>query len=287
MLLEYSYEMDLSLENSMLTPKSSSSRSETSHTSTDMGLPALRTSVHSSALFDAFRIAKGSCRIPFRFADLPGEIRNQIYRCVLVQSTQPVRLVNNYGPGPRLNDLAIIFTNRLIYSEAMPIFLSHNTFSIKGRRTEHTWLRRMRPEGRSELRNLTLEVSVVGRNHDFSLYNALSLCPQLHLTLKVRPSRLARASLENKGSLRNMHGFATVTSDALPKETDRCPNHEGVILADWEITQRRDLIQRCESLLKQFQAPCIGKCRVHQGRVGTHTQATIHVSFGRVCYECC
>ena len=247
--------MKLSLENSMLTLKLSLSRSET--------------------------------RIPFRFADLPGEIRNQIYRWVLVQSTQPVKLVKNHGPGPRLKDLAIIFTNRLIYLEAMPIFLSHNTFFIKGRRTEHTWLRRMRPEGRSELRNLTLEVGVVGRNHDFSVYNALSLCPRVNLTLKVRPWRLAEASLENKGSLRNMHGFAKVTSDALPKETDRCPIHLGMILADWEVTQRRNVIQDCESLLEQFQAPCSGKCRVHHGREGTHTEATIHVSFGRVCYLCC
>lgn len=141
---------------------------------------------------------------PFRFADLPGEIRNQIYRCVLVQQNQPVKFGKFQG-GPTLKDLAIMFTNRRIYSEAMPIFLSDNTFSITGTRTEQTWLRRMRPEGRSELRNVTLVVSEQGHNHDFNLYNALSLCPKVHLTLMVRPSRLVEASGE--GSLRMMHGY--------------------------------------------------------------------------------
>lgn len=141
---------------------------------------------------------------PFRFADLPAEIRNQIYRCILVQRKQPVKFAKYQG-GPNLKDLAIVFTNRRIYSEAMPIFLSDNTFSITGKRTELTWLRRMRPEGRSELRNVTLVVSEHGYKHDFNLHNALSLCPKVHLTLKVRPCRLVEASVE--GSLRGMHGY--------------------------------------------------------------------------------
>lgn len=148
--------------------------------------------------------------------------------------------------------------------------------------------------GRSELRNLTLVVDAYGRNHEFSFYNALSLCPQVHLTLIVRPTDLAEAALEKKGSLRNMHGFAAVTSDALPEETDLCPHHrrQGVA-AGSEATQRRDRMRRFELLLRQFGAPCAGGCgRVHKGREGTHTQATIHVSFeGAVsnlgCYYCC
>ncbi|KAF6235769.1 hypothetical protein HO173_005964 [Letharia columbiana] len=216
----------------------------------------------------------------FRFTDLPAEIRNQIYRCVLIRHRQPVRLSRLHG-GPTLDDLAVVFTNRLIYSEAMPVFLSGNAFAITGQRKEHTWLRRMRPEGRSELRNLTLVVDPAGSNHDFSLYNALSLCPRVHLTLIVGPTRLAEAALEKKGSLRNMHGFAAVTSDALPEETDLCPHHrrQGVA-AGSEATQRRDRMGRFELLLRQFGAPCVGGCgRVHKGREGTHTQATIHVSF--------
>lgn len=224
--------------------------------------------------------------IPFRFADLPGEIRNQIYRCILIHHTQPVKLAKSWGC-PTLNDLAIIFTNRLIYSEAMPIFLSNNTFSITGRRKELTWLRRMRPEGRSEVRNIIFKVSEQGYNQDFSVYNALSLCPQVHLTLKVRPSRLDEASLENNGSLRNMHGFARVTSDTLPKEEDLCSFHQRMGVAESELMRRRVRTRRYELLLQQFQAPCIGKCRVHKGREGTHTQATIHISFDQTCYYCC
>ncbi|CAF9910410.1 MAG: hypothetical protein ALECFALPRED_006590 [Alectoria fallacina] len=221
---------------------------------------------------------------PFHFANLPAEIRNQVYRCILIQRTQPVKIVKSQR-GPTINDLAIIFINRLIYSEAMPIFLCGNAFSITGRRKEHTWLRRMRPEGRSELRNITLEVSEYGCKHDFSVYNALSMCPRVHLTLKVRPSRLAEAALE--GDLRNMHGFAGVTSDALPKEANLCSIHQRTGLAGWEVTLKRDRRRHFELLLQQFQAPCVGKCRVHKGREGTHTQATIHISFDEACYYCC
>ena len=154
----------------------------------------------------------GGLTAPFRFADLPAETRNQIYRCILIRRKQPVKFAKYQG-GPTLKDLAIVFTNRRTYSEAMPIFLSDNTFSIIGTRTEHAWLRRMRPEGRSELRNVTLVVSEQGCNHDFNLYNVLSLCPKVYLTLKVRPCRLVEASVE--GSLRMMHGyvhFGTFTS---------------------------------------------------------------------------
>lgn len=223
---------------------------------------------------------------PFRFVDLPAEIRNQIYRYILIYHTQPVQIDKFYG-GPTLNDLAIIFTNRLIYSEAMPIFLSDNTFAITGQRRDHTWLRRMRPEGRNELRNITFKVKRYGCKHDFSLYNVLSLCPRVHLTLEVRPSRLVEASQENNGSLRNMHGFVAVTSNALPKETDLCLYHQGTNRADLEVTQKRDLMRRYQLLLQQFQAPCVGKCRAHKGREGTHTQATIHISNDQTCFYCC
>ena len=218
---------------------------------------------------------------PFRFVDLPAEIRNKIYRYLLVQSPQPVRLTK-----PRLSPVykAVIHTNRLMYSEAMPIFLSKNAFVISGTRTEHTWLRRMRPEGRSELRNITLEIGSSTYNHDCSVFNALSLCPNVHLTLKVHPGRLSRASLE--GSLRNMHGFAAVTSDALPKETDLCARHQRDGAAGWEVMLKQDHVQRFEDILQQFRAPCVGKCRVHKGREGAHTQATIHVSFRQPCYYC-
>lgn len=141
---------------------------------------------------------------PFRFTDLAPEIRIQIYRCILVQHNQPVKVSKDQG-GPALKNLAIIFTNRLIYSEAMPTFLSENSFWITGTRKEYAWLRRMRPEGRSELRNVTLVVNGSGYNHDFNLFNALSLCPQVHLTLEVRPYRLVELSMEK--SLRQMHGY--------------------------------------------------------------------------------
>ena len=261
-----------SLKNGKLTSRLSFPSSN-GHTIRHTDFLSHRYSVHVSTLKD------------FRFADLPAEIRNQIYRYILIH-TQPVKLDDFWGrERPTRKSLAIVFANRLIYSEAMPIFLSHNSFAITGQRKEHTWLRRMRPEGRSELRNITVQVKDGRCNHDFSFYNALSLCPRVHLTLNVRPSRLVEVSRE--GSLRNMHGFAAVTSETLPQKQELCLYHRQTRLADWEVTQKHDRMRRYELLLQEFQAPCVGKCRAHKGREGTHTQATIHISHDQTCYYCC
>lgn len=58
--------------------------------------------------------------------------------------------------------------------------------------------------------------------------------------------------------------------------------------------KKHEHIRRYEDLLQQFQAPCVGKCRVHKGREGTHTAATIHISYpdtfympaGQLCFGC-
>ena len=221
----------------------------------------------------------------FRFLDLPAEIRNQIYRYVLVRG-QSVRIGKSYLK-IRLRELAILFVNRLVYSEAMPVFLSYNNFIITGQRKELTWLRRMRPEGRRELRNVSLVLYRRAFNHDYSLFNALSLCSQMHLTLQTRTGLFAPAALESRGNLRNMHGFAAVTSNALPKKTDVCVRHQLEAATKWEVELKRERAKRVEDLLLQFQAPCVGRCRVHKGREETHTQATIHVYFSDTCYYCC
>ena len=246
----------------------------------------VQTPVRSTEPLEPSRLVDKQPTASFDFVNLPAEIRNEVYRCILVQDTQPVRPVGTwYAPGSK--DLAIISTNRIIYSEAMPIFLSENTFIISGSCKEHKWLRRMRPEGWSELRSVTLHVSSTARVHDASLYKALSLCSRVHLTLNVYPSRLVQVSLENKGSLRNMHGFAAATSDALPKETDICAMHQTLIRFPAIRATTLDCMRSYELLLQQFRAPCVGKCRVHRGREGTHTQATIHISFQQACFYCC
>ena len=250
----------------------------------------VQTLVRSTAPLEMSSLIEERPTASFDFVNLPAEIRNNVYRCILVQDTQPVRPVRTWcSPDPK--GLAILSTNRLIYSEAMPIFLSENSFMITGSRKEYTWLRRMRPEGRSELRRVSLDVAPHAYLHDASLYNALSLCSRVHLTLIVRPSRLVAVSLENRGSLRHMHGFAAATSDALPKETDVCAMHQrriGIPATRAEtLDEMLDCMRSYELLLQQFRAPCIGRCRVHRGREGTHTQATIHISFQETCFYCC
>ena len=249
----------------------------------------VQTPVRSTAPLEPSRLVERLSPAFFDFVNLPPEIRNNVYRCILVQDTQPVRHLGTWlAPGSK--DMAIFLTNRLIYSEAMPVFLSENTFEMTGTRKEHTWLRRMRPQGRSELRTVSLNVPSTSCLHDPSFYNALSLCSRVHLTLNVVPSRLVAVSLENNGSLRNMHGFAAATSDTLPKETDVCAIHQTIITlvgAPATNAARLDCMRSYELLLQQFQAPCVGKCRVHKGREGTHTQATIHISFQNTCFYCC
>ena len=250
-----------------------------------MDAPPLNVSVQSTTSLDQAISAGETQSTSFRFVDLPAEIRNEIYRYILVYSVQPVRLSGRYWR-PSAKTLAITLASRSIYLEAMPVFYSNNAFCIIGTRKEHAWLRGIRPEGRSELRNITLEVTnTLGHCHEQRVYNALSLCSHVHLTLRVKPSRLATAYLVK--SLKNMHGFAAVTSDALPKTTDLCPRHKKVGASPLEIKLRRDQMQRVKALMQQLLEPCNDKCRVHKGREGTHTQATIHLSFQETCYLCC
>ena len=249
-----------------------------------MDAPPLEESIESTAPLDHSRNTKQKASTSFRFVDLPAEIRTNIYRYILVHSHQPIRLARAYLR-PSAETLAILFTNRFIYSEAMPIFYSSNAFIITGSRKEHAWLRRMRSEGRNELRNITYEVSPMGFKHDYSVYNALSLCSHVHLTLQARPRYLSTAALH--GDLKNMHGFAAVTSDVLPTESDKCPRHQILGVNKMEEMLQRDRMQRVKTLLQEFQKPCVGKCRVHKGREGTHTRATIHLSFQERCFFCC
>lgn len=248
-----------------------------------MDTSPLGESAKSTAPLDQSKNTEQTISTPFRFVDLPAEIRNRIYRYVLVHRDQPIRLSLNYMR-PSAKALAILLTNHFIYAEAMPVFHSNNAFIIRGSRKEHTWLRRMRPEGRNELREITYEVNAERYTQDYSVFNALSLCSRVHLTLKVRLRHLATAS--RLGSLKNMHGFAAVTSDVLPDGLDECHRHT-VREGNMEMMEQRDRIIQCiKALLQQFQEPCPGKCRVHKGREGTHTQATIHLSFEEKCFFC-
>lgn len=217
---------------------------------------------------------------PFRFVNLPGEIRNEIYRYFLIWHPQPVRLRTG-----GLTDLAIIFTNRLTYSEAMLIFLSENSFFITGTSTEHEWLTRLQPEALSELRNVTLYISDSSLRLDYRFFNALSLCTNVHLTLVATLRRLYWALTQHNDFSRNMHGFAAMTA-ALPEETDVCPLHELYPPDRLENDSRKDYLENIQSLLPQLQAPCDSSCRAHRGREGTHTQATIHVAAFSMCFWC-
>ena len=217
---------------------------------------------------------------PLRFVDLPAEIRNEIYRYVLIWHPQPVKLRRG-----GLTDVALIFTNSKIYSEAMPIFLSENSFSITGTVAEYKWLTTLRPDGQSELRNVTLALSDLRLRLDYSFFNALSLCPNVHLTLKARLGRLFWALTQNTDFLSNMHGFAAVTA-ALPSENDLCRRHRNFAPTRRMKESRTDYLERIQSLLPRFQDPCHSSCRAHSDWEGTHTQATIDVAIISNCFWC-
>lgn len=63
---------------------------------------------------------------PFRFLDLPGEIRNKIYFFALANS-RPFTIKLQFGGS---NTTALLRTNKQIYNEASSIFYRQNTFCL-------------------------------------------------------------------------------------------------------------------------------------------------------------
>ncbi|KAI9847383.1 MAG: hypothetical protein M1837_002571 [Sclerophora amabilis] len=68
----------------------------------------------------------------FNFFQLPGEIRNQVYRLVLVSSYDlDVQRANTCQNRINLISLSVLRTNRQIYHEARPILYAENAFMVQ------------------------------------------------------------------------------------------------------------------------------------------------------------
>jgi hypothetical protein len=73
--------------------------------------------------------------VPFRFLDLPRELRDKIYELVFPSDRGFVRFFNKYSPQegkirPTNMKINLLFSCRQIYTEALPILYKVNTFCI-------------------------------------------------------------------------------------------------------------------------------------------------------------
>ena len=75
--------------------------------------------------YDDYSISNSPKLRPFVFLSLPPEIRNNIYRHLLIHR-KPVKL----GPSFRIGDTNLLCTNKQIYSEAREIFYHENVFLV-------------------------------------------------------------------------------------------------------------------------------------------------------------
>lgn len=98
----------------------------------------------------------------FRFLDLPGELRNTIYRMHLLASDQPVDLMpTNYRSiGPRLR---LLRTCRVIHEEAYRVFYGHQAFRLFSTHfrffhTRRPLLMRLSPRYRAALTSIELRL---------------------------------------------------------------------------------------------------------------------------------
>jgi hypothetical protein len=78
--------------------------------------------------------AMSSQSAPFRFRDLPKEIRAKIYRELLcdfrlkLTTLQPLQMLESYVPAPHNIDTAILRTSTAVYREAYDVMVKTNRF---------------------------------------------------------------------------------------------------------------------------------------------------------------
>ncbi|CAF9914054.1 MAG: hypothetical protein ALECFALPRED_009220 [Alectoria fallacina] len=85
----------------------------------------------------------------FPLFKLPLELREYVYRHILVRDKQPVHLTRRpkFDDQPKNDATAILTTDRKTYLEARRVFLSGNEFLIRGTLVDRKWLKQLGPTG--------------------------------------------------------------------------------------------------------------------------------------------
>lgn len=219
----------------------------------------------------------------FPFLKLPPELRQTIYRHVLVREEQPIRPITWGGPDRPSKFTAILATSRAIYLEALPTLHSGNQFAIGMLYEDFRWLENLGLRGRNELRNVLLwTCGNPSLEHASRFFILLSQCANLALTIEGTIYEIHE--LRKCHQSRHLHGFGHVsmvqTEPAAPNDAcfhRFCGSHV-------EFEQAKKTLG---FLAKQLGSPCRKSCRVHRGESSIRPRASVHVEGGRNCFHCC
>ena len=183
---------------------------------------------------------------------------------------------------------AILQTCRQIYDEAYPVLLSANTWKIRPRREDHTWLIGLGLQGQNTLRKIILQsldsdYGIGPESFYFEMSNTLPSCERLELTIKTSTAQLS--SHYFAGTLKYMHGFAKATMDELSNEQLSCLDHGKVPgVSPKDLMAQRD--RTWNAILDQLMSACPEDCEMHVGRTTSHTKSTVHLSLFSACFFC-
>lgn len=155
----------------------------------------------------------GNNKVGSPFLSLPGEIRLEIYRNILVSEPPEVRFVFD-TPGIQLLPaeqfpLNVLETCRQVFEESFHIYYNANTFIFNCVNDLHDFLKRIGPRRRREICSLAADLSqLVGRRAK-AVAKLLKQCVNLkYLYIICLPAwpftRLSQPSLIQLGTLRGL-----------------------------------------------------------------------------------
>ena len=229
---------------------------------------------------------------PFPFLKLPPELRQNVYKFILIQDKQPLRPIKRpkLYPEPRKPASAILAANRQVYLEAHPIFLSGNEFLLRGTATDHSWLKALGSKGLKDLRKITYVKRLKYDWFNFQDWNSyrtfslLAKCPRLSLTIIAHCHQISL--LKEQRVFEYLHGFSSAT---VKKKTARSIQDCGRRhWSDNRLVRPGKEDEQVELLLEQFRSTCRRSCRMHKeirDRAG-YRGATVHFDCDYGCYGC-
>lgn len=215
------------------------------------------------------------------FLKLPPELREPIYRHVLVREAQPVRPKNwDFRSRPSGQFTAILATSRAIYLEALPTLHSGNKFEISVSYYDYNWLKKLGLQGRNELRHLLIWTNVNHRLEDTGIFTLLAQCANLALTIKGSIYQLRL--LHKRHRLKHLHGFSqiSVTETAPATPNWGCFDAFPFWWTHVELEQGKITLRSLEA---HFGSACPQGCRVHAGKGTMRPRVSLRVECNMHC----